>query len=1238
MYSRVPPGVGIALVWILAGSTAQAMAAEIGDTVATGPAAHAWPLLFEPAPVLAEGAHLLAVHDNELVITPLESRQEQGGIHNIGRWDGAAWKPMGELVLQVRAFAEFESRLVAGGVDRSRDDRRGALAAWQDGAWESFGHEIEGAVLALVVWRDRLVIGGRFNVRGHPDARNLIAWDGRAWHELPVDGLGGGDNTVCALAVLDGDLVIGGLFAEVDGVAATNVARFDGRRWHAVGGGTNGRVEALAGHGGTLFAAGDFKVAGGSPLPTFAMWDGRAWRGPGGPFTDVASRFRVRSLKNRGGRLLVAGALPGGLGALATWDGRAWEPVGAGLAAAADGEIFRSRPVAIAGNARVHPGDWELADPFSLVTWTGERWQWLHAPTPGLVSRRTKLTLHRGELVAAGRLGPQASTKVETWRDGRWLPLATSEVPMQPLRLRSTGRDLYVLGGQGGRYQDSTCVLLRLRDGVMQQMGPALGASFLGSAMLAVSDEVVAVIAAREAVPDPAASPSLKPEPAWSLFTLRDEAWHESALPDGCEAVTAAAAAPDGFFVAGVVDSAGTVAPRIWLRRDARWRQVWSHPSGVVPFLQETGRGLWAAVQRAQPDSLMPPPLLHWEGGRWHAVGAPLPGREQDLRSADVQAMTIHRGEPVVVVRHLLTGDGDADRAATVLVWREDRWRRVAGFLPHVVGLLGGDERLWVAQSESGPPSNLPLTWTDRPLVTGQEIAPLLPGWWRDARFHDTPVSFVPPRSRAAVRIAPPIGLPAMPAVGDTSGADPWPSFEAGAEGWVACPREHPVDNGADSGAHEGDGSLTAMLIDYRLIGFNYHADGAGIHKVSFRWRLTSQDVPLRADPQVTPVASFVVGSWTESEDAAYRHLRPGAVTLDEDGFAQATLTVAVRDSSLVRFQLDCGYGHERLEVEDFRVETVDEKPADDFQRVVEFLTTRYRRADGTTPERQAIPEVPAARDAARRHTDRVAELLRLQMLDDRPQLPAEVLAARREAQDRSARAIDSLLVNRRHDGVLIGWLPGNTLYCRGAVSRRLLSGLGGETDPAWLRNLGPRTAVVIDLRRGPVSADADQQPGNEAPEWVDALRLASRLTAEPVAVVAYRGDEGFPASPQMKPFVTGAAAADDRVVFRAQPGEGWHDRGPLVVLTDPWSDALTVLALKGRPGVTIVGEPARALQRPATEVVLNGGSLLRLPTGVVTTPDGVNVLVDGVAPDVPVTFTPERDPTLERGLEILRQ
>lgn len=1234
---------GIVFVAVSAGLLAPGIASTArSEPMADRTASH-WPLEFEPTPVQAETARLLTVHDGELVIAGLRSRQEWGGISNVGRWDGALWKPMGSLQLKVNAFASFASRLVAGGADLPADDEPGALAMWHEGTWERFGEDLDGTVLALAVWRERLVVAGRFSVRGHPETRNLITWDGRAWSELPTDGLGGGDNAVRSLAILGNDLIIGGTFAEIAGTVARNVARFDGRRWHDVGGGTDGRVDVLAVHDGVLFAAGSFGKVGGSVLPSLAAWDGLAWGPVGGLFAEGEPQHRVNSLKSRDGQLLAAGVLPGGLGGLATWDGSAWRAVGPGIHGAVDSEIFRSRPVAIAPGARVHPGDWEGAEQFSLVTWTGVRWQWLHAPTTGIISSHARMALHEGELVVAGRGGPRAPAKLEAWRNGGWTTLATSAASQRPLRLRSTAKDLFVLAGQGGQYQDSTCVVLRRDGGVLRQMGPAFAPVFLPGANLAVHGQEVAVIGARDPR-DPAKAPPSDgrpaPDPVWSVFTLGDGTWVESPLPDGCVAVTDAAASTDGLFVAGVVDSAGIIAPRIWLRGDAGWRRVWSHSSGVIPFLQDTGVGLWAAVQRAEPDSMMPPPLLHWEDGRWRAVGAPLLGRDRSVHSVDVQAMTVHRGEPVIVVRHLACDDDFASGGWGTLVWRGSRWQRVAHFLPSVAGLLGGDERLWIAQTASGPTANLPLTWTDEPLETDEDIAPMPPLWWQAAGIRMAPLPVMSSRSQAAVRIAPRIDLPAKPAAGDTIGEDPWHSFEAGQAGWIVCPRERPVGAEADSIIPTAGGSLTALLDDARLVGFNYRAAGAGVHKVSFRWRLSELGLPLRRDPQGIPVVSLVVGDHIDSEDAAYRYLRPGAVQLDDEGFARVAMTVSTRDSSLVRFQLDCGYNSVRLEVEDFRVEVVPDEPVDDYERIVEFLTTRFRLADGTVPDRGMLPEIPADRDAARRTTDLYAELSRRGLLGDSPPLPEEELVKRRDARNRSLRELDAALVNRGSEGAVIGWLPGNILYLRCALSRQVLAGIGEAANPGRLRNLGPRTGVIIDLRAGPDSRYAgDHRPGNEAPFWVEALLLASRLTDAPVDVVGYRGLEGFTASPALQPFaVTGAGGADEPVVLRARPEESWLDHGPLVVLTDPWSDALTVLALKGRPGVTIIGEPARGLQRPATAVEMNVGSLLLLPTGVVTTPAGANVLVEGVAPDEPVTFSPMRDQTLERGLEILRR
>ncbi|MBK9474392.1 MAG: hypothetical protein IPO18_19330 [bacterium] len=121
--------------------------------------------------------------------------------------------------------------------------------------------------------------------------------------------------------------------------------------------------------------------------------------------------------------------MPGGLGGLATWDGSTWRAVGPEIRGAVDSEIFHSQLIAIATGERVHPGDWDGADQFSLVTWTGVRWQWLHAPTTGIISNHARMALHAGELVVAGRNGPRAPAQLEAWRNGSWTTLATLRRP-----------------------------------------------------------------------------------------------------------------------------------------------------------------------------------------------------------------------------------------------------------------------------------------------------------------------------------------------------------------------------------------------------------------------------------------------------------------------------------------------------------------------------------------------------------------------------------------------------------------------------------------------------------------------------------------------------------------------------------------------------------------------------------------------------------------------------------------
>jgi len=66
------------------------------------------------------------------------------------------------------------------------------------------------------------------------------------------------------------------------------------------------------------------------------------------------------------------------------------------------------------------------------------------------------------------------------------------------------------------------------------------------------------------------------------------------------------------------------------------------------------------------------------------------------------------------------------------------------------------------------------------------------------------------------------------------------------------------------------------------------------------------------------------------------------------------------------------------------------------------------------------------------------------------------------------------------------------------------------------------------------------------------------------------------------------------------------------------------------------VGETTRNLKRPATQFRYTTGQIQYLPTGVYWTPDGTNILIDGVVPDVPVAFSADEDRALTKALEVL--
>jgi hypothetical protein len=83
---------------------------------------------------------------------------------HVALWTGAAWEPLGEgIPNDVHCLQEFAGQLFAGAF------------RWDGATWQNV-LQTDGAVYALAVYRDQLVVGGSFARIGERAASNIAGW------------------------------------------------------------------------------------------------------------------------------------------------------------------------------------------------------------------------------------------------------------------------------------------------------------------------------------------------------------------------------------------------------------------------------------------------------------------------------------------------------------------------------------------------------------------------------------------------------------------------------------------------------------------------------------------------------------------------------------------------------------------------------------------------------------------------------------------------------------------------------------------------------------------------------------------------------------------------------------------------------------------------------------------------------------------------------------------------------
>lgn len=265
---------------------------------------------------------LLALPGDQMLVGG--SIQSGPDVAAVGRWDGVAWRPLGDVAWAAdsASIADLPNGDLVVSMNRGISSFLGIRSA---SGWTQIG--AAGRVHALVtLGNGDVVVGGEFFSVNFVPAVRVARWNGSTWGPLGAGMSNTSGHHVAALAVApNGDIIAGGRFTSAGGVSAQNIARWNGQNWAPLGPGLNNKVRHLAVlPGGDIVASGDFLADGaGNPRSHIARWNGVAWLPLGAGLTQPANDMTT----TLDGRVLVGGlqTIAGGWGEVWTWDGTAWQ-------------------------------------------------------------------------------------------------------------------------------------------------------------------------------------------------------------------------------------------------------------------------------------------------------------------------------------------------------------------------------------------------------------------------------------------------------------------------------------------------------------------------------------------------------------------------------------------------------------------------------------------------------------------------------------------------------------------------------------------------------------------------------------------------------------------------------------------------------------------------------------------------------------------------------------------------
>ncbi len=409
----------------------------------------------------------------------------EGGIL---RWDGLRWHKLGQGLNNFprQLIISGDTLYALGDFTKAGTVTTKGMAKWDGSAWSRIGSGVgpknrfndEGRLYALAAIGGDLYVAGEFVSMDNVTARNVVRWDGAAWHPL-ANGLAdfswegdalGDAGTVYSLAVEGNTLYAAGDFDAADNpnglLRVNNVARWDGAQWNALGDGItgetswdNGTIYAVDVDGGSVYVGGNFIQAGGQPASNIARWNNGSWQPLGDGLTAEFAPFKmVETILADGADLYVGGEFDyaGGSDApvLAHWDGASWAAMADDIERFGKGEVHA---LALAPDGLYVGGEFTTINDlltYNIALKDDAGWHALgQGVTQGEVGE-TPGSVYALDTDAAGRvyIGGNLKTaggirvnNVAMWDGQAWSPLGEG-VDGDVRALVAVGDDVYVAG------------------------------------------------------------------------------------------------------------------------------------------------------------------------------------------------------------------------------------------------------------------------------------------------------------------------------------------------------------------------------------------------------------------------------------------------------------------------------------------------------------------------------------------------------------------------------------------------------------------------------------------------------------------------------------------------------------------------------------------------------------------------------------------------------------------------